>query len=135
MIAHAQGEPTLDEDLLAAVELGGPAGRCMGLQAGAAVLPVACLPAALCSDGMSKGGSNLDLGGQPTLAQCHSHKGQMKGIAQSDTIEDLMTAEDDAIAIAIIEPQGRVDEGATVAAGRFGVIEERRARGSIHNIL
>jgi hypothetical protein len=59
----------------------------------------------------------------------------MKGVAQSDTIEDLMTAEHDAIAIAIIEPQSRVDKGAAVAAGRFGVIEERGARGSIHDIL
>jgi hypothetical protein len=53
---------------------------------------------------MSEGGGDLGLGCQPTLAQCHSHKGQMKGVAQSDTIEDLMTAEHDAIAIAIIEP-------------------------------
>ena len=107
----------------------------MGLQAVATVLPVACFPTALGSHGMSEGRGDLGLSRQLTLAQCHSHKGQMKGVAQSDTIEDLMTAEDDAIAIAIIEPQDRVDEGASVAAVRFGVIEERGARGSIHNIL
>jgi hypothetical protein len=54
----------------------------------------------------------------------------MRRIVQSDTIENLMTAEDDAIAIAIIKPQDWIDERASVAAGRFWVIEERGARGS-----
>jgi hypothetical protein len=135
VVAHALLEPTLDEDLLAAAELGGPAGRCVGLQAVATVLGVARFPPPLCSHGMSKGLGNLDLGRQLTLTQCHSRKGQMKRIVQSDTIENLMTAEDDAIAIAIIEPQDWIDERACVAAVRFCVIEERGSRGSIHNIL
>ena len=66
-VAHALPEPTLDEDLLARTELGRAAGGCVGLQASAAVLRVACFPTALGSHGMSKGIGNLDLGRQLTL--------------------------------------------------------------------
>ena len=57
--------------------------------------------------------------------QCHGHKGQMKRVVQSDTVENLMTAEDDAIACAIVEPQDRIDERALAAAVRFCISEER----------
>ena len=84
---------------------------------------------------MSKGGGDLELGGQLTLPQCDSDKSQMKRIVQRDTIENLMPAADDAKAGAIIEPQDWIDKSTFVAAVRFCVIEERKFRGSIHNIL
>jgi hypothetical protein len=73
---------------------------------------------------MPEGRSYLDLSRQLTLPQSHSHKGQMKGIVQGDAIENLMAAEDDATAIAILEPQDWIDERAGAATVRVRVIEE-----------
>jgi len=53
-------------------------------------------------------------------------------IIQSHTIENLMTAEEDAIASAIVEPQARINMSALVAGVGFAVREER---GSIHTII
>ena len=58
---------------------------------------------------MTKGFGNLDLRRRLTEAQGHSHKGQMGRIVERDTIENLMTAEDNTIAITIVEPQDGID--------------------------
>ena len=63
---------------------------------------------------MSKGGGDVDLGGQLTETQQHSDKCQRRAISQGHTIENLMPVENDAIAIAINEPQGGIDESASV---------------------
>jgi hypothetical protein len=125
-------EPAGHEGALAAVERAGPAGRCLGLQAVTAVLAVARFPTALGGHGMTKGHSDLTLCRQLTLAQHHRHEGQVVRIIQSHPIENLMTAEEDAIASAIVEPQTRINMRALVAGVGFGVREER---GSIHTII
>jgi hypothetical protein len=48
----------------------------------------------------------------------------MKRIVQGDTIKDLMTAEDNAIASTILEPQDGIDIRACAEAIRFCVIEQ-----------
>jgi hypothetical protein len=58
---------------------------------------------------MPKGLGDVNLSRQPTLTQGHRHEGQMDRIVESDAIENLMTAEDDAIAIAIVEPQQGIE--------------------------
>ena len=109
VITHALLEPTFDEGAVAAVELGMPARRRLGLQAGAAVLGVACFPTALSSHRMTKGVGDLDLRRQLTEAQGHSHEGQMDRIVKRNTIENLMTTEDNTIAIPIVKPQDGID--------------------------
>ncbi len=102
----------------------GPARRLLGLQAVDAVRSVACFPAPLGGDGMSKGRGDVDLGRQLALAQHDGHKSHMKRIVQSDTIENLMAAEDDAIAITVIKPEEGIDESACVVGVGFQAVEQ-----------
>src|ERR1700675_521764 len=59
----------------------------------------------------------------------------MIGIMQSHTIENLMPATDNTIPIAIVKPKARIDVSACMVGIGFGVREERRSGGSIHNIV
>ena len=59
----------------------------------------------------------------------------MISIRQSHTIENLMPAEDHTIAIAIVEPQARINMGACVAGIGFDVSKKTGSGGSIHIII
>jgi hypothetical protein len=83
---------------------------------------------------MTKGLGDLDLSRQLPLSQAHSDESEKKGIGQSDTIENLMPAKDDAIAITVLEPKSGIDGGVCAVGVRIGDVKERGVGAGIHTI-
>ena len=120
---------------MAAIEFGLPAGGRLGAQSITAVLQVACLPAALGGDRMSKGGSDLRLRRQLTLTKGNRHNGPMVRIIERHTIKNLMSAKDNTIAIAIAKGETGIDRSERVAGVSWLGSEERWGRGGIHTSI
>jgi len=113
-VGESLEEPTPDKRFLSFVELAWPARGSLLDQAIKAMLLVVSFPAALSSDGVAEGSSQLPLGGQLALPEHDTDKTHVWPVVQSDPIDWVMATEDDAVAVAIIEPQAWSDERATV---------------------
>ena len=79
-----------------------------------AVLLVVSLPAALRSDRVAEGTSQFLLGSQFALPEHDTDEAEVWQVVEGNPIDRLVAAEDDAVAVALDEPQTWGDESAGV---------------------
>jgi hypothetical protein len=133
--AEALFKPTLHELFLGPVQFAFPSGGSLVVQSGESILFVASFPASLRSHGVSKSQGQIFLSGQFTLSEHDGDEASLGLIVQGVAIDGFMAAENNAVAVALNEPQAWTDEDALVGGGILRWRKERISGRCVHTEL
>ncbi len=111
-------EPPADKLFLGFVELAWTARPGLVRQAAEAILLEVSFPASLGSNGVAEGTSQILLGSQFTLPKHDTDIAEVWQVVEGDSIDRVVSAEDNAVAVVINKPQAWGDKSAGV--GRRG---------------
>jgi hypothetical protein len=128
-------KPPSDKLFLGFVEFGWAPGRGLVQQAVEAMLLVVSFPAALGSNRVAEGTSQVHLGCQFALPKHDTDIAEVWQVVESDPIDRLVAAEDDAITVASDKPQAWGDESAGVGRRRRRKRQQRFSACSTHTDL